>query len=143
MCKVSINLKLCSCKIKGVKKPKHYWILKRPNGKENWILGQAMLPADIGEDATKFNISTIKKMLNEGNCFDVALQHQEKDILELHFTVDASVKKDTAMPHEGNYLAYAFVYRKNKWRKAEYDPFSENLDDVQKGKIKKAFERNV
>jgi len=139
MCKVSDQLKLCSCKTKNVEELKHYWVLKRHNGEQNCIVGEAILPANIGEDADKVNIITLRKMLNSGNCFDIELQHQENDILELHFTFHADPEKYFMLPCHGNYLAYAFVFKNDKWRKTDFDPFGENLDDIQKGKIVRPF----
>src|SRR5436190_20218096 len=110
MCKVSDKLKLCTCKTKDVERLKHYWILKRHNGQENCIVGETLLPANIGEEADKINEQSILKMLNEGNCFDIKLQHKENDILELHFTFYADPKKYFVMPWSGNYLAYAFKF---------------------------------
>jgi hypothetical protein len=139
MCKVSDQLKLCSCKTKNVEELKHYWVLKRHNGEQNCIVGEAILPVNIGEDADKVNIRTLRKMLNSGNCFDTEMLHQENDILELHFTFHADPEKYFMLPCHGDYLAYAFVYKNDKWRKTDFDPFGENLDDIQKGKIVRPF----
>ena len=139
MCKVSDKLKLCSCKAKNVEELKHYWVLKRHNGENNCIVGEAILPANIGEAADKVNIKTLGQMLNSGNCFDIKLEHQENDILELHFTFNADPEKYFMLPCHGNYLAYAFVFKNNKWKKTDFDPFGENLEDIQKGKIIRPF----
>ena len=132
MCKVSDQLKLCSCKTRNIERLKHYWILKRPNGGNESIMGDAILPANIGEDADKINIEALAKMLNSGNCFDTELHHQEEDILILHFTFNAD-------SYDGNYFAYAFVFKNNKWEETDYDPFGANLDDVQKGRVINPF----
>jgi hypothetical protein len=87
MCTVSDQLKLCSCKTEKVENLKHYWILKRHNGENYCIIGEPILPADIGDDADKVNSRILQKQLNSGNCFDIELQHQENDILELHFCI--------------------------------------------------------
>ncbi len=139
MCKVSDQLKLCSCKTKQVEDLKHYWILKRHNGEQNCIFGEAILPVNIGEAADKVNIKTLTKMLNNGNCFDIKLQHQEDDILELHFTFNSDPEKYVTSPSNSNYLAYAFVFKNNKWKKTDFDPFGANLKDIQKGKILRPF----
>lgn len=93
MCKISDKLKLCTCKTKSVEQLKHYWILKRHNGQNNCIVGEAILPANIGEQADLINEKIILKMLNGDNCFDTELLHQENDILELHFTFIANAEK--------------------------------------------------
>lgn len=133
MCKVSDKLKLCSCKTEDVQTLKHYWVLKRPFKTEDYLLGSIVPPADIGEELEKYNIITLQKILNEGNSFDVELQHEEKDILELHFTVKSN---DSSW---GNYLVYAFVFRKGKWKPTEYDHFGNGLSEVRGGKVLKPF----
>ena len=101
MCKVSDKLKLCSCKADNVEKLKHYWVLNRHNGQNYETLGSIIPPPDIGEIAEKYNIETLLKLLNEGNCFDTELQLKQNDILELHFTVSDPDK------YFGKYLVYA------------------------------------
>ncbi|HZH37860.1 MAG TPA: hypothetical protein VEX65_11320, partial [Flavisolibacter sp.] len=39
----------------------------------------------------------------------------------------------------GNYLAYAFVFENNKWKKTAFDPFGANMEDIQIGKIARPF----
>jgi hypothetical protein len=141
MCTVSNKLKLCTCKTKNAVQLKHYWVLKRHNGEQNCIIGQAILPANIGEQADKLNKELIGKLLNDGNCFDVELQHQENDILELHFSFKADPKKYMMLPCQGNYLAYAFKLKKGVWKKTDFDPFGENLNDIQEGKIINPFSK--
>ncbi len=139
MCKVSDKLKLCTCKTKDVSKLKHYWILKRPNANIDEILGQAILPANIGKKADDFNSKTILHQLNEGNCFDVELDIQHNDILELHFTFNADPNKFFMPSCFGNYLAYSFRYKKDKWKQHEFNPFSDEEDDIKNGKIVHPF----
>ena len=139
MCKISDKLKLCTCKTKDVKRLKHYWILKRHNGQNNCIIGEVILPANIGKQADKINEKIILEMLNGGNCFDVELQLQENDILELHFTFNADPEKYLNLPWYGNYLVYAFIFQKDSWQKTYFYPFGVNLYEVQKGKIVNPF----
>ena len=140
MCKVSDKLKLCTCKTKNVGQLKHYWILKRPTKKTHFVVGEMILPADIGEAADKLNQKTILKQLNDGNIFDVEMQHQENDILELHFTFNADTERFKNMLHcYGDYLAYAFKFKKDVWKKTNYDPFEIDFDEVRKGKIVNSF----
>ena len=143
MCKISDKLKLCTCKTENVEQLKHYWILKRHNGQPNCIVGEAILPANIGEQSDRINEKTIVKMLNECNCFDIDLQHLEGDILELHFTFYADPEKYFMPPCYGNFLAYAFKFKKGIWRKTNFDPFGENVEDIQKGKITRPFARRL
>lgn len=135
MCKVSDKLKLCSCKAEDVQRLKHYWVLMRPFKTQDYIIGSILPPADINEKLEKYNLNTLQKILNEGNSFDVEIQHEEKDILELHFTVKTSRNDLYFSP----YLVYAFVFRKGKWKSTEYDHFSNGLSQVQGGKVIRPF----
>ena len=139
MCKISHQLKLCTCKAKNVEDLHHYWVLKRPNGEQNYLMGEAIMPVNIGEAAEKFNITTLAKMLNSGNCFDIELQHQANDILELHLTLNADNKNNAAYSYHINTLVYAFLFKRGKWVKTDFDPFGASLDDIQKGKITDPF----
>jgi len=138
---ISDKIKLCSCKTENVERLKHYWVLYRPGDKSQfeYVIGSIFPPADIGEEAEKFNINMLRKQLNDGNCFDTELFHKENDILELHFTCNPkSTIGKTTFGFE-DYLVYAFVFKKGKWMKTSYDPFGNNLNEVQAGKILKPF----
>ena len=139
MCQVSDKIKLCSCKTKDVEQLKHYWVLNRPKNKDEVMLGDIIPPADIGEQLEKLNIHTLRTQLNNENCYDVVLLHEENDILELHFTCTLQPKTEPMFHEYGNYLVYAFVFKKGKWRKTSYDPFGNSLSFVQAGKIKQRF----
>lgn len=117
MCKVSDKLKLCTCKTKNVERLKHYWRLKRPTEKKHCVVGEMILPADIGDRSHKLNQKTILKQLNETNVFDVEIRHEENDILELHFTLTGEYEKYLPLSCNGNYLAYAFKFKKGVWEK--------------------------
>lgn len=140
MCTVSDKLKLCSCKAENVERLKHYWILRRPTEKTHWVVGLMILPADIGKDADKLNQQNILRQLNSRNCFDIELQHQENDILELHFTIKANSRRNqNLLLSHGDFLAYAFKFKKGKWTKDNYNPFEIDFEEVQKGKIVRPF----
>lgn len=141
MCTISDKLKLCTCKTERVEKLKHYWILKRPAEKAHSLIGEMIFPANIGEEAHQLNQKIILTQLNNGNCFDIALQHQDGDTLELHFTVKAEKSNYINLPCNGNYLDYTFKFRKGKWKKDEYNPFGQAFNEVQKGKIIKPFSK--
>lgn len=85
-----------------------------------------MLPHFLELQDEEYNKKTLLNLLNEGNCFDMELDHREKDALELHFNCKA-----------GN-LVYAFVFKKGKWKVTEYDSFA-NHDQVKHGKILRPF----
>jgi hypothetical protein len=136
MCKVSDKLKLCTCKAENVEKLKHYWVLNRYHRRNDCIMGEILPPPDIGEIVEKYNIGTLLKLLNEGNCFDTELQLKQNDILELHFTLNPE-------KYFGNYLAYAFVFKNNKWKVGDYDPFGNNMEEIQNGKILRPFAKRT
>ena len=141
MCTVSDKLKLCTCKTENVKRLKHYWTLKRPTEKTHWVVGEMILPANIGETADKINQNTILSQLNNGNCFDFELQHQENDTLELHFTYKVDPEKYLTLPYNGDFLVYSFKFKKGEWKKSDYDPFEIDFNEVQKGKIISPFSK--
>ncbi|MBP0611913.1 hypothetical protein J8J42_02495 [Chryseobacterium sp. cx-311] len=87
MCKISPHLKLCTCNTDNIEDLPHYWLLKGAADEGANIVGEAILPADIGEDADQLNEKTIVQSLNSGNCFDVELHLTENDLLQLHFTL--------------------------------------------------------
>ncbi|MEJ7694025.1 hypothetical protein [Daejeonella sp.] len=126
MCKISSTLKLCTCATKDPYSLKNYWILQRPHSRDEMILGETVLPHFLADGVDQFNQDTLLILLNEGNCFDVILDHREKDTLELHLSCK-----------EKN-LVYAFDFKNGKWKLSEYDPFA-NHDEVKHGKVGRAF----
>ena len=132
MCKVSDKLKLCTCKTENVQRLKHYWVLNRYNKQNYGTEGDIIPPPDIGEGTEKYNIQTLLRLLNERYCFDTEMHLHQKDVLELHFTLDPE-------KYFGNYLTYAFVFKNNKWKAGDYDPFGNNMEEIQNGKILRPF----
>lgn len=88
MCTVSDKLILCTCKANDIEGLKNYWILKLPAENDITIIGEILPPANIDEEMEKYNIETLTKQINEGNCFDKELNliYGENYMLELHFT---------------------------------------------------------
>ena len=86
MCKISTQLKLCTCKTKQAETLKHYWILYRPHFSGMEILGSINAPADIIMETNLYNEETFNTLLNAGNCFDVDMKVGEKDVLQLYFS---------------------------------------------------------
>lgn len=81
MCQISHTLKLCT--IKDPYSLKNFWILQCPHNRDEMTMGLAMLPHFLKEQDEQYNQKTLLNLLNEGNCFDVILNHREKDTLEL------------------------------------------------------------
>lgn len=137
MCKISPHLKLCTCNTDNIEDLPHYWLLKGAADEGANIVGEAILPADIGEGADQLNEKTIVQSLNSGNCFDVELHLTENDLLQLHFTLRP--KDFPTSFYYGPFLAYAFRFKDNKWHSVLYDPFEGASEEIQAGKIKKPF----
>jgi len=137
MCEVSAYLKLCTCNSENVEGFPHYWLLQRAPEEHAIIVGQALLPADIGDEANQLNETTIEKALNERNCFDIDVKPQENDLLHLYFTY----RPDFSDPilHSNDYIAYAFKYIHHLWQVVPYEPFDSVSDIIQKGKIESPF----
>ena len=131
MCKISEHLQLCTCKTNDVKSLKHYWILSRPKHNGPFTIGEIITPEQLNPEIEQFNQETLIQQLNSGNCFDVKLNHQEDDVLVLHFSCNKS------------YLAYSFTFKNNKWEIGEYDAFSNGLRKIKGGKIEKPFQEPV
>ena len=104
------------------------------------VLGSIVPPADIGEAQNMYNTIALLEMLNSGECFDIDLDLKEKDILELHFTVNEIKREDTPFSTEVGYLVYAFEIRSGKWGEKEYDPFGNNQEFVLGRKIGHPFQ---
>jgi hypothetical protein len=45
MCKISDQIKLCSCEIEQLEELKNYWVLRRPYESDEAIIGMIMVPA--------------------------------------------------------------------------------------------------
>ena len=142
MCKVSDQFKLCTCITKNVQGLKHYWVLKRPTKGLLQAVGELVMPANIGAAEDKFNKHLILTLLNKENCFDIELKHQEKDTLQLHFTVKENHEKKSNIFADGSYLAYAFKFKNGKWIANENDPFDDNFNKIKNGEISNALERS-
>jgi hypothetical protein len=140
MCIVSDKLRLCSCKTEKLEKLKHYWVLQRFQDRGSDILGTLVPPADIDEGSNIYNKMALLEALNSGECFDIEMDAKEKDLLELHFTIKEAMGSDSAYSIRDGYLVYAFKYKSGKWVEGDYDPFGNNLEEVQGGKIKRPFQ---
>lgn len=135
MCKISDKLKLCTCKTENVRRRKHYWILYRYQKSEVVSMGIPMLPQEfqIGKENDKYIHNKLEEMLNKGNCFDIDLFINNKDILELNFTHNPNSDKT------GIHLVYEFVYKKNKWIANVHNPFNTDKLEKHRGKISNPF----
>ena len=136
MCKVSDKLKLCTCKIKNVYQLKHYWILYKYQKSNEHLVGESVLPQQfkIGIENDEYNANQLATLLNDGNCFDIDLTINHKDILELNFTCDLHTATKESL-----HLVYEFVYKKRKWIINDPDPFNTDKLHKNQGKIFNPF----
>jgi hypothetical protein len=135
MCEVSDKLKLCTCN-SNIQRLKHYWILYRfINGKNDFVVGQAMLPYSINPEIDKLNSKRILHLLNETNAFDADIKPKVKDRLLISFTVGKT---------DDERINYGFVFKAGKWKKLGFDPFEWqwNHEEAEQGKIVHALKVN-
>lgn len=133
MCKVSQQLKLCTCRT-DIYELDHYWIFHRfIKGKKNIVIGQAMLPASIDPADDTFNQSLLLNLLNEGDIFDVEIKPSAKDRLEISLLIG---------PGKEDRITYGFECKQDKWVATEYDPlmWMWNHDEEKSGEIKNALQ---
>lgn len=136
MCKVSDKLKLCTCEF-DPDTTKNYWEFSRYNAKKDeYIIGQPMLPIDINPEDDTFNRQLITRLLNEGNVFDVELNPKNKDRLYLSFQINN---------HSwNNRVYYGYVFKKGKWIEHEFDTYEWywRHDEEKSGKILDAIKED-
>ena len=135
MCRISHQLKLCTCSSK-YKLPLNYWIFHRYNRTKNIsIMGEPMLPASISPQDEAFNAALLLKLLNQGDVFDIDLHPQNKDRLQLSFYI-----KHPPSPSESQHIHYGFEYHNGQWHPEAYEPLEwENThDEEEQGKIAQA-----
>ena len=135
MCKISNSLKLCTCKTDAIEQSNNYWLLYKYSKSDLIIVGEPILPQwfDIGKENDQYNHKKIETMLNTGNCFDINLQIEDNDILELHFNYRQYTNGTTS------HLIYEFVYKKDRWLINEFNPFDTNRTLKNKGIISHSF----
>ena len=124
MCRVSEELKLCSCggevSEADVVQLDNYWIYERlGNGEQTlYKIGEAVFHLD---EIDRLNLPRLKQLLNERNCFDFELVPQEKDRLHLCFTFKEPPCKKY----------FEFKYEEGAWQFiGEMDWLEENLDGL-------------
>lgn len=115
MCIVSDSIKFCTCAKGSIKSMDCYWILYRiGNPKENWIIGEPMMPFGFLDSDYESNRIILLKRLNEQDAFDKALVLQINDKLHIVFNNLSKVEQP---------IIYAYQYINGKWVKDEYDWF--------------------
>jgi hypothetical protein len=123
MCKVSDQIKFCTCDIDNLEELTNYWIFYRYHRDKNEIIvGSYMFPVRWNPAIVEHNEATLLKRINESDAFDTDLRPKYKDRLEivLHWK-DAN---DTAPEDLFNGpLHLGFEFKKGKWQPCTYDYF--------------------
>ena len=132
MCKVSDKLLLCTCKAENVDSLKNYWVLYRRNkNKDMMIMGSMIMPYAPEENIEKYNEEKLLRLMNTPSTFDVELNPNAGDRIQLHFTIN-----------DEQFMDYGFEYKSSKWVLKEYNQFGwdEKYDESKHGKIVNALE---
>lgn len=135
MCIISDKIKFCTCSNSSVEKLKHYWILYRyAKDKEEFCMGEPMIPTSMIDSSFAENQATILNRLNEIDAFDIPLKFKAKDLLEIVINNNSKCQDS---------FTYSFKYKKGKWMAEETDPFEimNHFDEENSGKIKSALKR--
>lgn len=109
MCKVSKDLKLCSCvgeiSESDIGKLEHYWIYERlTNGEQSrFRIGETVYTVDRIQ---ALNVQGLTETLNSRNCFDFELTPEQDDKLELYFTCKESSLRTN----------FEFRYKNGAWK---------------------------
>ncbi|QDO95275.1 hypothetical protein FNB79_15280 [Formosa sediminum] len=133
MCKVSKNLKLCTCDT-DIEHLQHYWVvhrLKEIGEEEEVVIGITVMPVELDSEITIRNEALLLNLLNETEVFDTPIQFNENDRLQLSFLLDS-----------GDYLDYGFEFFNNHWDIIEYDSllWVWRHKEKESGKIENALE---
>ena len=138
MCLVSNKIKFCTCKAGSFFNLQHYWRLYRfQKGKDDFILGEAVLPTSMTDKNFALNETTLLTRLNERDAFDTPLTFCPGDILEV--VINNNEIGDAIR------FTYSFKFKKGKWIAIEADPFQiiNHFKEEKFGKIKSALKRKT
>lgn len=129
MCVISDGIKFCTCANGSMKLMDCYWILYRiGNPKENWIIGEPMMPFGFLDSDYESNRLTLLNRLNEPDAFDKALDIQINDKLHIVFNNLSKMKPQ---------IVYSYQYSNGKWVEDEYDWFE--LENYHHKKVAKGI----
>ena len=116
MCKVSDEIKFCSCaELKHTDGLDNYWVLYRPSGKEDedLLIGICPPPTSFRDRHFKLNECTILDRLNSGEAFDRPMELQKNDRLEVVLQLDSTQEA----------FSYYFKFCGRKWIAIKDDYF--------------------
>jgi hypothetical protein len=115
MCIISDKIKFCTC-TNDLADLKHYWILyRRTKSKNEYIVGEPMMPTSMRDQNFEMNKSTLLERLNEEDAFDFQMKFKEKDRLDV--IINNRLNSDLST------FSYTFEYKQGTWRFIDTDPF--------------------
>jgi hypothetical protein len=130
MCKVSDEIKLCTCA--DVELPDgldNYWVLYRPTGKEveNILIGICAPPTSFRDRNFKLNERTILDRLNSGEAFDRPMEFRKNDKLEVVLKLGDLQEA----------FSYYFKFCGRKWMatKEDYFELATKFKEVKQGAV--------
>ncbi len=111
MCKISKQLKLCTCNNSEVKAKDVWTYFRIVQGKNLLMVGELVWMKELipSEKATQKRV--LCRMLNNSNCFDFVLKPIEGDVLQIIFEAE-----------EENMVVHNFIFANNKWKSCQIDP---------------------
>jgi len=130
MCHLTNQIKFCTCKAQSTERLKNYWVLHRYHKDQFAGIEGSCNPPMLMDDAmVAHNEQTLLKRVNEPDAYDVDLQPQAKDRLEIVLT---------CREHFGGPLHIGFEYKKGQWVPCDYDLFEWTWKHTEEtfGKIK-------
>jgi len=130
MCKVSDQIKFCTCNSDSYEDLPHYWLLYRINhDKFEHVLGEAMMSFDFLQPHFELNKEILVKRLNEPDSFDKPMDFKPDDQLKI---VINNLAKD-----EQERMLFCFRYENGKWVEEEFHVFDLMIryDELEFGKL--------
>ena len=119
MCKLSHQLKLCTCSVPEVSKLKHYWVLHRFDPQKHELVHGIVFPAhtlDARVDA--YNRALLLQRLHEDDVFDIDLNLQNGDRLQLTFRCS---EPDASGRPTVKRITYGYTWTAGRWTEEAFD----------------------
>jgi hypothetical protein len=115
MCVISDKIKFCTCN-SNYEELQHYWVLyRRTKGKNEFIIGEPMMPTSMRDQNFELNKITLSERLNETDAFDAPLKLKERD--RLNVVINNKSRDDMKR------FSYTFEFKHGKWIFIDSDPF--------------------
>jgi hypothetical protein len=141
VCKLSSQLKLCTCDVGSVDRLEHYWVLHRFDPrKDDSVIGKLFMPHTLDGRVEAYNRSLLLQRLQEGDAFDVDLKPREGDRLQLTFRCSEA---DASESLKGKIITYGYAWSAGRWVEQAFDPLSWRArhDEERFGEVRPALER--